>query len=156
MLKHYIQQLIEGFSWKILVSLSGALITAIDGFYGVMIWGFLSLFTLDLITGIMKSKYNGIAITSRRLRDSVVKLGAYMVLITALIIAGKFESSFIPIVTVAYYYFIFTELKSIIENAEEMGVKVPLFIINKVNEKTDEYDSESDSIKGEDNDNKEE
>jgi phage-related holin len=72
-----------------------------------------------------------------------------MVLITALIVASKFENSFVPVVTVVYYYFIFTELKSIIENVEEMGVKVPSFLKGKVDFKLEEYDNDESKDKKE-------
>lgn len=140
--RHYVEQLATGFEHKIVLSVIGAVIAKIEGFYGDLVWGFLILFCLDLISGIWKSKKNGIPISSKRLRDSVTKLGAYMVLVTALIVASKFENSFVPVVTVTYYYFIFTELKSIIENVEEMGVKIPSFLKGKVNHKVEEYDTD--------------
>ncbi len=140
-LKHYIAQLANGFEWKIIFSICGTLVSYIEGFYGSLLWGFLGLFALDLISGICKSKKNGIPISSKKLRESVTKLGAYMVLITALIIASKFETSFVPIVTVTYYYFIFTELKSILENVEEMGVPIPPILRSKVLDKLEEIDT---------------
>ncbi|MOA38125.1 Holin family protein [compost metagenome] len=51
-----------------------------------------------------------------------------MFLITALIIASKYETAFVPVVKGVYIYFMLTEFKSIIENVEEMGVKVPQVI----------------------------
>lgn len=140
-LKHYIEQLLLGFEWKMVLSVMGAAVAMLEGFYGELMWGFLALFVLDSITGIMKSKKNGVPITSKRLRGAVTKLGAYMVLITALIITSKFESSFVPIVTVTYYYYMFTELKSIVENVGEMGVHVPEFLRKKVEDKVTELDA---------------
>jgi phage-related holin len=128
LVKYYTAQLINGFEWKAIASIIGTVITVIEGFYGSILWAFLALFVLDLITGIMKSHRKGVPITSRRLRDSVVKLGSYMILITALIITGKYEQSFVAVTTTAYYYFIFTELKSIMENVGEMGVNIPAFL----------------------------
>jgi toxin secretion/phage lysis holin len=147
--RHYLDQLATGFEYKIVFSLLGAIISVMGEFYGELVWGFLSLFSLDFLTGIWKSKKNGIPISSRRLRDSVTKLGAYMVLITALIIASKFENSFVPVVTVTYYYFIFTELKSIIENVEELGVPIPEFLKGKVAFKIQEYDKDESKDKKE-------
>lgn len=145
MIKHYISTMTDDFQTKIMVSVFGTLITALTGFYGAVLWGFLGLFIADLLTGIMKSIHKGIKITSKRLRDSVVKLGSYMILITALIITSKYETSFAPVVTIAYYYFMFTELKSIIENVQEMGVKIPTFIMSSVNEKIEKYDKDEKS-----------
>jgi toxin secretion/phage lysis holin len=147
--RHYIEQLATNFEYKIVLSILGAVVAKLEGFYGQLMWGFLILFCLDFISGIWKSKKKGIPISSRRLRDSVTKLGAYMVLITALIVASKFENSFVPVVTVVYYYFIFTELKSIIENVEEMGVKVPSFLKGKVDFKLEEYDNDESKDKKE-------
>lgn len=137
--KHYVFQLATGFEMKMLLSIAGTIVAFVEGFYSQMVWGFLLLFALDFISGIMKSIKNGVPITSKRLRESVTKLGAYMILITALIIASKFEQSFVPIVTVTYYYFMFTELKSIVENAEALGVKISPLLKHKVDEKVSEY-----------------
>ncbi len=136
LIRYYTAQLANGFEWKVIASIVGTTISIIEGFYGSILWAFLALFCFDLITGIMKSVKNGVPITSRRLRDSVVKLGSYMILITALIITSKFEKSFSPVVTTVYYYFIFTELKSIMENVGEMGVKVPGFLKETVDQRT--------------------
>lgn len=136
LVKYYGAQLVNGFEWKAIASIIGTVISAIEGFYGSILWAFLALFALDLITGIMKSHRKGVPITSRRLRDSVVKLGSYMILITALIITGKYEQSFVAVTTTAYYYFIFTELKSIMENVGEMGVNIPQFLKADVEQRT--------------------
>lgn len=138
-LSHYTEQLAMGFEWKIVLSVIGTIISYLEGFYGELVWGFLFLFALDFISGIMKSRSNGIPISSKRLRESVTKLGAYMVLITALIVASKYEHSFVPIVTVMYYYFIFTELKSVIENVEAMGVNISPLLKGKIDETISTY-----------------
>lgn len=137
--RHYVEQLLMGFEWKMLFSIAGTIVAYIEGFYGQLMWGFLGLFVMDFISGIMKSRKNGVPITSKRLRESVTKLGAYMILITSLIIASKYEQSFVPIVTVTYYYFIFTELKSILENVEELGLKVPPMLNQRVQDTIDSY-----------------
>ena len=137
LVKYYVAQLAHGFEWKAIISILGATISVVEGFYGTILWAFLALFCLDLLTGILKSLLRGVAITSKRLRDSVVKLGGYMVLITALIITSKFETSFVAIATTAYYYFIFTELKSILENVGEMGVKVPQFLRAEIDQRVE-------------------
>jgi toxin secretion/phage lysis holin len=141
--KHYMVQLADGFEWKILSSIGISIVTWVSGFYGDLLWAFLGLFALDLVSGIMKSKYNGIPIVSKKLRASVTKLGAYMVLVTSLIIAGKFEPAFVHITSVCYYYYCFTELKSILENVGEMGVKIPSFLTGTVNAKIEQYDKDS-------------
>lgn len=130
--KHYIDQLADGFSWKIVLSILSSLIGSMEYFYGSLLWTFLGLFVLDFITGIMKSVKLCAPITSRRLRDSVFKLGAYMVLLTALIITSKVDNSFAPLVPVTYYYYIFTEFKSVAENAEILGIPVPKFLSSKI------------------------
>lgn len=125
MLKHYASTLVEGFEWKSVLSILGSAIALIEGFYGGLLWGFLILFVLDLLSGILKSHFKGIAITSKRLRDSVVKLGGYMILMTTLIVLSKYQSDIVPVIAWTYYYFMFTEAKSILENVQEMGVKFP-------------------------------
>jgi phage-related holin len=152
--KHYLNELMVGFEYKAVLSFIGVVIAEFEGFYSKLVWGFLALFVLDLLSGIMKSKKLGIPISSRRLRDSVTKLGAYMVLITALIIAGNFEPDFKPVVMGAYYYFMFTELKSIFENAEEMGLPLPAavsFIIRAKLIQNDPGSAMKDDKKKEDN-----
>lgn len=145
-LKHYVEQTLLGFEYKIVFSIIATTLSVIEGFYSKLLWGFLLFFMLDLLTGIMKSVKNEVPISSKRLRDSVTKLGAYMVLITSLIIASRYENSFAPIVTVAYYYFMFTELKSIAENVQEMGVKIPRFLMNKIDSKIDDIDQDGERI----------
>jgi phage-related holin len=119
-MQHYLDQLVDDFFCKAVLSLIMTVFTLVDGFYGSMIWIFLGTFILDFITGVMKSMKKGIDFSSHRLRDSVFKLAAYMTLLTTLIITSKVEPSFTAIVTLAYYYYIFTESKSIMENAEEL------------------------------------
>ena len=62
-----------------------------------------------------------------------------------------YEDSFALVVTGAYYYFMFTELKSILENVEEMGVNVPKFLSGKINFKIEEYNTDSDKSNKEEN-----
>lgn len=124
-MKHYAAQLLEGYQWKVIVSVVGTAIGTIQGFYTDLIWLFLAMFIFDLLTGLGKSWKNGVPITSKRLRDSVLKLGSYMILVTAVIIASRYDDRFASVVSVVYWYFILTEFKSILENVEEMGVKVP-------------------------------
>jgi phage-related holin len=133
LVRHYTTQLLDGFSIKVLWSVLGGLLVSVEGFYTELVWGFLAFFAIDFATGVAKSYKNGVPITSRRLRESVIKLLGYMMLITALIIAGKYESVFATVVPGAYVFFMLTEFKSIIENVEEMGVKVPSIIKTLIN-----------------------
>jgi toxin secretion/phage lysis holin len=142
-LKHYFIQIISGFEWKILSSIISTIITLIAGFYSPLIWGFLGLFSIDFITGIIKSLVKGVPISSKRLRNSVTKLLSYMLLITSLIIASHYEESFLPVVTCSYYYFMYTELRSIIENSKEIGVKIPAVLDEEINRRTDTKEEES-------------
>lgn len=139
-MRHYISQAMEGFGWKAVASVGGAVISALGHFYTPLVWGFLAMFLLDLASGILKSYKKGIPITSKRLRDSVSKLAGYMILITALIIASKYREAFVPVVSWSYYFFMFTEFKSIIENVQEMGVKVPKAAKKLVDSEVEEED----------------
>ena len=109
------------------------LISWVEGFYGSLLWGFVGLFLLDLISGILKSWFKHIPISSNRLRDSVIKLAGYMVLLTATVIVSKYEHSFKTIIPFVYYYFMFTEFKSVCENAKEIKIAVPGFLSEKIN-----------------------
>lgn len=131
-LSHYINQLLKGSEYKFVLSVAFSIITIIEGFYGTLIWGLLGFLAIDFITGVWKSLNSGERITSKRLRASVTKVGSYMLLLTTLIIAGKVETTFIPLVTMAYYYCMFTEIKSILENLEGMGMKVPGVVLDKL------------------------
>ncbi|QMV48632.1 holin [Bacillus phage vB_BsuM-Goe10] len=146
-MRYYFGQLFSDFHTKMILSSIGAIISVIENFYGEMVWGFLMLFVLDFITGIMKSKYKGVPISSKRLRSSVSKLGAYMILLTAVIVTSKYEASFVPIIALIYYWYMFTELKSIFENVGEMGIKLPNFLKVKVDQKLDEIDQKVDAVK---------
>ena len=136
--RHYLYQLASGFSWKMVLSLLSTFVCSLENFYSSLLWWFLSLFVLDLLTGILKSKKAGKTVSSKRLRDSVYKLAAYMVLLTSVIVASKVEHAFTAIIPITYYYYMFTELTSIVENVELMGVPVPGCISMKVKHLVDE------------------
>lgn len=146
-MRYYFGQLLSDFHTKMILSSIGAIISVIENFYGEMLWGFLTLFVLDFITGIMKSKAKNVPISSKRLRSSVSKLGAYMVLLTAVIITSRYESSFVPIIALVYYWYMFTELKSIFENVGEMGIKLPNFLKVRVDQKLDEIEEKVEAVK---------
>lgn len=129
---YYIDQLLKGSEYKFVLSIAFSIITLIEGFYGTLLWALFGFLAIDFITGIWKSLNSGTKISSKRLRASVTKVGSYMLLLTTLIIAGKVESTFIPLVTMAYYYCMFTEIKSILENLEGMGLKVPGMVVEKI------------------------
>jgi len=131
-LSYYIEQLLKGSEYKFVLSVAFSIITLIEGFYGTLIWALIGFLAIDFITGVWKSLNIGVKISSKRLRESVTKVASYMLLITTLIIAGKVESTFIPLVTMAYYYCMFTEVKSILENLEAMGLKVPGMFTEKL------------------------
>lgn len=145
--RYYASHLLVGFEWKIIASTGASILAMMEGFYTDLLWGFLALFMLDFVTGIMKSYKNGVPISSRRLRNSVTKLASYMVLITSLIIASRFETSLVPIVTCLYYFFIFTELKSIIENARAMGVPIPDILNSTIDAKLSEVQQTTEETK---------
>jgi toxin secretion/phage lysis holin len=149
-MKYYMHQLAVGFEWKAPLSVLSALISVFEGFYSEMVWGFLGLFILDTISGIMKARKLQQPVTSRRLRDSVTKLGAYMLAITALLIASRYEPTFVPMVTLAYYYFMYTELKSIFENVEAMGLKLPDALKRKTDSHLEELDPNDEIVTKED------
>lgn len=146
-MRYYFGQLLTDFHTKMILSSIGAIISVIENFYGEMLWGFLTLFVLDFATGIMKSRANNIPISSKRLRSSVSKLGAYMILLTAVIVTSKYEASFAPIIALIYYWYMFTELKSILENVGEMGIPLPNFLKAKVDKKLEEIDEKVDAVK---------
>lgn len=137
-MSHHIQKIAEGSEWKGVLSVSLTAFSFFQGFYGNLIWGFLCLFVIDFITGILKSRKNQVPITSKKLRESVSKLGAYMLLLTSLIVCSKFQPEFISLVTATYYWFMFTELKSIVENVEQLGVKIPKALRGYISEKDKE------------------
>lgn len=131
-MSHYLEKLVQGSEYKFVLSILFTIITLVEGFYGTLLWWLLALLVIDSVSGVWRSVSSGEKITSKRLRSSVTKAGAYMLLITTLIIAGRVEPTFIPLVTVAYYYCMFTEVKSIFENIEGMGIKIPLSIFSRV------------------------
>lgn len=145
--RYYVSHLMAGFEWKIVASTGASIVAMLEGFYTDLVWGFLALFVLDFLTGIMKSVKNRVPISSEKLRRSVTKLAAYMVLITALIVASRFETSLVPIVTATYYYFIFTEFKSILENARELGVPIPDVLNSLVQQKLGEVQQTTEETK---------
>ena len=140
--RHYLSSILDGIEWKVVISAIGAAVAAIGDFYTPYLWGFLTLYVLDFFSGILKSKHKGIPISSRRMRDSVTKLAAYMVLITSIIIASSYQEDLAFMVPGLYVYFMVTELKSIKENVEEMGIKLPLFASKAIDRKLEEEDEE--------------
>lgn len=145
-MRYYLGQLVADFRIKAVFSTILSIISVIENFYGEMLWGFLTLFVLDFITGIMKSKAKNIPISSRRLRSSVTKLGAYMILLTAVIVTSKFEPTFVPLIALLYYYYMFTEFKSILENVSELGLPQLNFLKKKVSKKLEEIEDMADTV----------
>lgn len=93
---------------------------------------FLALFIIDLVLGVLKGKFVE-GISSEKLRLSVPKFCAYIgmalmcYLLDCLILTST-DISYSPITLLALIFFCITEIKSIIENAQILGVKTPIFI----------------------------
>lgn len=131
-LHHYIMQLVENSFYKLILSVAFTVITFLKGFYGELMLGLAAFLVIDFITGVWRSISLGQKISSKRLRESVTKAGTYFLLVTTLIVASKIESTFLPFVTIAYYYCIFTEMKSILENLQELGLEIPKAVNDKI------------------------
>lgn len=91
--------------------------------------GCLALVVLDYLTGILASIRNGKPISSRRMRESILKPLTYMILLLATaILSNLFEVGKRldgAAMTATLMFIAATEAKSLVENLIKAGVKVP-------------------------------
>lgn len=84
--------------------------------------------TLDMISGVIAAGYE------RKLNSKVSSKGALRkCLMLIILLAFKLISK--EVYLLAYSYFTFNEILSIIENGERCGIKLPKYITDKLEEK---------------------
>lgn len=93
---------------------------------------FFVFFVIDLITGIIKGKYIE-GIQSEKLRATIPKFCGYvgmllMAYFLDCLILTSTDINYSPIALISVIFFCITEVKSIVENAQILGVKTPVFI----------------------------
>ena len=94
--------------------------------YGVLlpVVGFFII--ADFVTGIMKAYKNDGRVNSAKLRDGgFKKSGIIFVIILGYVLSVLFSDENFVIYHAVQAYYIYTELVSILENLEELGVRLP-------------------------------
>lgn len=104
---------------------------------------FFVFFVIDLITGIIKGKYIE-GIQSEKLRATIPKFCGYvgMLLMSYFLdclILTSTDINYSPISLISIIFFCITEVKSIVENAQILGVKTPTFITDVINALSEKF-----------------
>jgi len=115
-----------------------ALITGNFLFDGILVQAMVSLFVLvifDAITAMATAYKNKVAVTSRKMFRTPLKLAVYFLLISSSNIAENALPAIIHILDETILAFlVLTELISIIENIGKMGYAVPMKLLNRLHE----------------------
>lgn len=94
--------------------------------YGVLLWVVLALIPADFATGICRAYKNQGRVNSSKLRDGgFKKCGILMVILLGYVLSVTFNDRSFVIYHSIQAYYIYTELVSILENLEDLGVKLP-------------------------------
>ena len=104
---------------------------------------FFVFFVIDLITGIIKGKYIE-GIQSEKLRATIPKFCGYvgmllMAYFLDCLILTSTDINYSPISLISIIFFCITEVKSIVENAQILGVKTPAFITDVINTLSEKF-----------------
>lgn len=104
--------------------------------YGVLLWVVLAFIVADFVTGIMKAYKKDRRVNSSKLRDGgFKKSGIIFVIILGYVLSVLFSDENFVIYHAVQAYYIYTELISILENLEELGVRLPKILENILGKK---------------------
>lgn len=94
--------------------------------YGVLLWVVLAFIVADFATGILRAYKNDGRVNSSKLRNGgFKKCGIVFVIMLGYVLSLTFNDSNFVIYHGVQAYYIYTELISILENLEDLGVKLP-------------------------------
>jgi toxin secretion/phage lysis holin len=104
--------------------------------YGVLLWMLLAFIVADFVTGIMKAYKKDGRVNSSKLRDGgFKKSGIIFVVVLGYMLSVLFSDENFVIYHAVQAYYIYTELISILENLEELGVRLPKVLENILGKK---------------------
>ena len=94
--------------------------------YGILLWVLIVFIVADFFTGIFRAYKNDGRVNSSKLRNGgFKKCGIIFVIDLGYVLSGTFNDKNFMIYHSIQAYYIYTELVSILENLEDLGVKLP-------------------------------
>lgn len=94
--------------------------------YGMLIWVVLGFIVADFVTGIFRAYKNDGRVNSSKLRNGgFKKCGIIFVIVLGYVLSITFNDKNFVIYHSIQAYYIYTELVSILENLDDLGVKLP-------------------------------
>ncbi|MBE7015563.1 MAG: phage holin family protein [Ruminococcaceae bacterium] len=100
--------------------------------YGILLWVLIAFIVADFFTGIFRAYKNDGRVNSSKLRNGgFKKCGIIFVIVLGYVLSVTFNDKNFVIYHSIQAYYIYTELVSILENLEDLGVKLPK-ILEKV------------------------
>ena len=94
--------------------------------YGMLLWVVLAFILLDFMTGIFRAYKNDGRVNSSKLRNGgFKKCGIILVIMLGYVLSLTFNDRNFVIYHSVQAYYIYTELVSILENLDDLGVKLP-------------------------------
>lgn len=106
--------------------------------YGVLLWVVTAFIFADFATGILRAYKNDGRVNSSKLRNGgFKKCGIVFVIMLGYVLSLTFNDSNFVIYHAVQAYYIYTELVSILENLEDLGVKLPKILEKILGKKED-------------------
>jgi len=100
--------------------------------YGILLWVLIAFIVADFFTGIFRGYKKDGRVNSSKLRNGgFKKCGIIFVIVLGYVLSVTFNDKNFVIYHSIQAYYIYTELVSILENLEDLGVKLPK-ILEKV------------------------
>ena len=94
--------------------------------YGVFLWVIIAFIVADFVTGIRRAYKNDGRVNSSKLRNGgFKKCGIIFVILLGYVLSLTFGDTNLVIYHSVQAYYIYTELVSILENLDDLGVKLP-------------------------------
>ena len=106
--------------------------------YGVFLWVVVAFIAADFVTGILRAYKNDGRVNSSKLRDGgFKKCGIIFVILLGYVLSLTFGDTNLMIYHSVQAYYIYTELISILENLDDLGVKLPRILEKILGKKQD-------------------
>lgn len=94
--------------------------------YGVFLWVLIAFIVADFATGILRAyKFDGRVNSSKLRNGGFKKCGIIFVILLGYVLSLTFGDTNLVIYHSVQAYYIYTELVSILENLDDLGVKLP-------------------------------
>lgn len=117
---------------KVILAFFGALTSFVVADTAQALFIIFCLVGIDVLTGILKSKFTGVEIVSKKIRHKMLDFsGQSMMVFTSALVAFLYPG--ISLITDAIImYFVGREFLSIRENLKEMGIRLPMELDDKI------------------------